>query len=405
MTRRALAVDASSRCRAVPAQTAAERRRWDEFVARSRDGSMRQCFWWADPLERYGVVSIAVGCWREEELIGGALLRAIPVPYTRFTITECLDGPLFVSWEPEWGEVFVEALAELADEARSVAVSVKGCPRADVLEDVVAALRRRGARLTTSAGVTDAVLPLGNRTPADVTSGFHKGTKRAVKKGREAPTHIRRVTTRDELRRAHAAWMATAARKEFDDVRPWDALEPVLRHAVDHDVGSVLATFRDDELLAAIFVTHMGTQGTYVYGGYLDGAEQYRPNHVLHLEAIELLLAAGVDAYNLGSLMGAGQFKLGFGAKAVKRLDTLTWERRPLLYGLLQHARGLRVGRTVEKLLRRRLVSRRGLAGSETEVAQSKRVVHMATAHTRTTLGYSSRNAARSSQRVMRSIS
>jgi lipid II:glycine glycyltransferase (peptidoglycan interpeptide bridge formation enzyme) len=132
----------------------------------------------------------------------------------------------------------------------------------------------------------------------------------------------------------------------------------------------VFASFAREELLAAIYVTYVGSAAAYIYGGFADGAERHRPNHVLHLEAIAAALERGCDGYNLGSLSieGVDQFKLGFGAVPVTRTDTVVWVRRAALYGVMQRLRRQRVGPALEAFMRRRLAGRDAVsrAGSGT---------------------------------------
>jgi lipid II:glycine glycyltransferase (peptidoglycan interpeptide bridge formation enzyme) len=203
----------------------------------------------------------------------------------------------------------------------------------------------------------------------DVWKGFHQGTKRAVKKGQQGCIYVQRITRTEDLRKAHDAWLATAARKGFSDIRPWATIEPVLRRCVDDGIGSVLASFLGERLLAAIFLAHVGKTATYVYGGYVDGCEQYHPNHVLHYEAIQHCLENGMGAYNFGDLNwtgplqpnGINQFKLGFGAVPHTQLDTIIWKRKPLMYHLVEQLGQRRFGQTLQGLVKWRLM-RRGKA-------------------------------------------
>jgi Acetyltransferase (GNAT) domain len=341
-------------------ETPDQRRQWDRFVRGAPAGSLNQCFWWADPLEQHGVTARGIACWDGEVQVGGAMLRSLPVPLAGGTITECLQGPLFVDWRPEWAAPVLAGIEEIARRSRSIGVSLQACPRRDVAEDLASAMRRAGMKLTRAPGGREAILALAGRSLDDVIAGFHKGTRRAIKKGQQGPVEVRRVAGTDELRRAHGTWLATAARKGFASVRPWETAEPMLRHSIDAGLGAVLAGFVGEELLAAVFVTYIGTAASYIYGGFADDAERHRPNHVLHLEAIKVALAGGYATYNLGTLSidGVDQFKLGFGAVPVPRTDTVVWERRAALYGVMQRLRRQRVGPALETLVRRRLAGR-----------------------------------------------
>jgi lipid II:glycine glycyltransferase (peptidoglycan interpeptide bridge formation enzyme) len=165
---------------------------------------------------------------------------------------------------------------------------------------------------------------------------------------------------------AYAAWIATAKRKSFSDVRPWRGLEPVLRHCIDHRLGAVLGSFLDERLLAAAFVTHVGRTASWVYGGYMDGAEKYNPTHVLQFEAIRESLERGLARYNFGYLLaeyqpgarGVDEFKIGFGAQPERHLDTILWKRKPMLYAAVQRLKGGSMGRNLERWLKSRLIRR-----------------------------------------------
>jgi hypothetical protein len=319
-----------------------------------------------EPLERYGFRSCVIGCWKGDRLVGGALFRSYYVPLTRTTVSECLDGPIFLEWENAWADDFVAGLVKLAGQVNSMALVIKDCPHEDVHRDVLAALGRRGLTTALIRGSADAVLPLEGRTIDQVRSGFNHGTRQRVKKGTAGPLSIRRLTTPEDLLKAYAAWIATAARKSFTDVRPWVGLEPVLRHCIDNRLGSVLGSFLDDRLLAAAFVVQVGKTAAYVYGGYLDGAEKHSPTHALQFEAIRESLERGLAAYNFGMLISEGQpagrgvdeFKLGFGAVPQRHLDTIVWKRKPLLYDSIEWLRRWRMGGKLEALLKRKLISR-----------------------------------------------
>jgi lipid II:glycine glycyltransferase (peptidoglycan interpeptide bridge formation enzyme) len=227
--------------------------------------------------------------------------------------------------------------------------------------------------MTVKPGRADAVLPLQGRTMDQIWKGFNHGTKRRIKKAWARELTVRRLTRPEDLNCAYEAWMATAQRKSFSDVRPWESLEPVVRHCLEHRLGSVLATFLGDTLLAAIFVTQIGDTATYVYGGYTDYAQEYSATHVLQHEAIRESLERGLARYNFGYLLteeqplarGVDQFKLGFGAVPQRHLDTIVWERKPLLYASVERLRRGWLGRSLEVGLRRMLI-RRG-EGVETE--------------------------------------
>src|SRR5918999_3488935 len=141
-----------------PITTLAEREMWNDLAARSSVGHRHQCLWWMEPLERYGFRSTVLGCWIEERLVGGALFRSYRVPFTFSTVSECLDGPIFLSWETDWAGCVLDAVENLARRSRSMAVVIRDCPHAAVHHDLTESLAPRGHSLTSTSGTADAIL-------------------------------------------------------------------------------------------------------------------------------------------------------------------------------------------------------------------------------------------------------
>jgi len=345
-----------------------ERDAWRTLSEDASIGSMHQCLWWAEPLRRYRVTSHALGVWRSGRLVGGCLFRSMRVPYVNTTVLQSLDGPIFLEWQRSWADAFTAALEDLARSLNAIEIGMMGCRSADhvgVHADLVSALRAKGNKVVLSQSTSKAVIPLERRTAEDVWRGMRKMAQTSVKKGLKR-TQVRSLIDDGDLRKAHDAWLATARRKGFSDVRPWIALQPVLRHSVDAGKGAVLASFDGNALLAAIFVSYVGRVALYVYGGYLDGCERFYPNHVLHHEAIAECLRRGVKAYSLGNLSaqypekpsGADQFKLTLGAVPTLEPDAISWKRRPLLCDVVDWLRGTRGGRRISAALKRHVVRR-----------------------------------------------
>ncbi len=343
-----------------------ERAAWEQLATSSPVAHRHQCLWWMDPLQRYGFQCTVLGCWRGNQLIGGALFRSYTVPLLRATITECLDGPLFLEWESRWANELVGGIERLAALARSMAVIIRDCPSPEVHRDISTAFARRGCKTALNPGSADAVLPLAGRGLDEIRKGFNHGTRGRIRKALSGPLQVRPLTAPEDLKAAYSAWMATAARKSFTEVRPWLGLEPVLRHCIINRLGFVLGTFFEDRLLAASFVVHVGKSAAYVYGGYVDGAEKYSPTHVLQFEGIRQSLELGMEAYNFGMLIsevaqegrGVDEFKLGFGALPQRHLETIVWKRSPLLYEGFERLRKARVGNRLEQFVKQLLVRR-----------------------------------------------
>ena len=349
-----------------PIITSDERAKWDALAARSPVGHRHQCLWWMEPLAHYGFQMRVLGCWKNDELIGGALFRSYPVPYTGTVVSECLDGPIFLEWESEWAEGMVSAMAEMARQVNSMAVVIRDCPHETAHRDILRAMAQRGLPVVLTPGAADAVVNLQGRTLEEVRAGFNRGARQRIKQSQNGKVSVRRLTSPEDLFEAYGAWIATANRKGFTDVRPWAGLEPVLRHCLDRGLGTVLGSYAEEKLLAAAFIVYVGSAAAYVYGGYVDGAEKFSPTHLLQYEAMRESLERGMASYNFGYLLaehqpsarGVDEFKFGFGAAPVRHQDTIVWKRKAVLYDAIARLRRVQIGRNLEAMFRSRLIRR-----------------------------------------------
>jgi hypothetical protein len=172
--------------RVAPITIASELAAWDQLSAGSRVGHRHQCLWWVEPLERYGFRHCALGCWRGETLVGGALFRSYRVPFTGTTMSECLDGPIFLEWHDSWADEIISGVASMARAAGSMAVTIRDCPDHHVQQQLVAAFRRAHRSLALLPGPADTVLGLEGRTIDGIKSGFNHRTRQRIKKTQPA---------------------------------------------------------------------------------------------------------------------------------------------------------------------------------------------------------------------------
>ena len=354
--------ESAVRCHVLPPSGRAA---WDRWVAVGSAGHMHQTFWWAEPLRMFGLSSEVVAAWTGDDLLGGTLFRCTKLPRLPARIVESLDGPTFQAWDRSYAKSYSEALAKFVDGSHTLAVIIRACPDPAIHHDLSEALRRLPGDVVLTQGVTDAVLSLDHQTLETLSGGFSQGLRRAIKRARANAVEVRRLEAPDGLRAAYDTWIATARRKGFDSVRPWPALEPVLRHSVSSGSGVVFGAVVDGVVVASVFATYLGRAAEYVYGGQLDGTEHLSSASLLQSAAIEEAIDRGLSEYSFGVLpahgdprrSGIDQFKLSFGAVPRPTLDTITWRRHVLLYEGLTRLRGHPLGARIERSLRRRAIS------------------------------------------------
>lgn len=343
---------------------AADYDEWDEF-AQGPHGRLGQTTWWAEPMRPLGMDFDVVTCRRDGEIVGGSLIRWAspkPLPFSRGT---CLGGPVFSSWSPSMAAPFLDAIKVATRRKRSIEVVFIDVPDAAIEDGLIAELRRRGAPFGTLANNLHAVVDLQDRTLDDVMKGMRDRAKRSIKRGRRS-LRFEPLTEDASLAAAYEAFQATAARKGFA-MRPPSAGIPVLREAIDRDVGAVIGAIDSgDDVVAAAFVTFIGDEAVYEYGGFLDRAGTLKPNHALHAEAIAMAIDRGLAGYNLGALSvkdedaGVNEFKTGFGATPRPRTPRLQWATMPTAGRVMDRLTRSRRGQDLLRTIRRSVASRAG---------------------------------------------
>lgn len=347
-----------------------ERTRWDALVMAGH-GSLRQCRWWVEPLRPYGVRYEVLGAFRGRELVGGALVRAVKLPAWNRTVAECIGGPVLIdprSFDERSADSFVASITDSAHRLRAIQVSLRFCPDASIQRSMLLAFSRASLRVSTFADPPDAVIDLRGVDSTDTAKLLHTGARRAVARARRHGLKVEVLTSEDDLRAAHSAISASAERQGIPQSRPWPALRPLFLHGVETASGEVLGIRLGGAVVAAIYVAHVGETSEFIYGGYLDAAQNLGATHLLQLEAMNRAIGRGATRYTLGMLSGAAQstgldqFKLGFGAEVRLAQDRIAWRPQPVVGAALWAVRSSRHGRRAVSLLRSTRIRRAGNA-------------------------------------------
>lgn len=336
---------------------------WNE-LAQGPHGTLSQTTWWAEPMRPLGMEFDVVTCRLDGVLVGGALIRWAspkPLPLSRGT---CLGGPVFSKWPSAIEAPFLDAVKAASRRRRGIEVVFLDVPDPAIADDLAAELRRRHARFDVRSSNDHAVLELHDRTMDEVMKAMRDRARYSIKRGRRS-LRFEPLTGDSDLAAAYAAFQATAARKGFP-MRPPAAGVPVLREAVDRGVGAVIGAIDDDEVVAAAFVTFIGDEAVYEYGGFLDRASSLYPNHALQAEAIAMAIDRGLAGYNMGALSvkpedaGVNDFKTGFGATPRPRTPRLQWATMPTAGRIMDQMARSRRGQDVLRAIRRSVASRAG---------------------------------------------
>ena len=339
---------------------------WDAFVQADPGGSIYQCTWWSRPLERYRIETKVLAWSAHGRIAGGILLRKIPIPGSPYAFLRAIGGPVADVWDRAIGAELVGALGALARKTGAIYTEFQEAGASRIHADLLVLLGARGLPVKTVPGPFRAVIDLQGVEPAAVPRLFNKGTRWSIKRGRKAGISVRDLATPEEIQAAYGCWRASAERKNIDALRPWPALEPLVRQCLGANAGWLIGGFLGDRLLSAVLVSTIGTHPLYLYGGYMDDTELHFPNHVLQEEVVLRCLGAGKAFYDMGGLTplhdsepkGVDRFKFGFGVAVTRHLDTLIWYNKPLLARLFFHVKNMGAALKVIRMFKRTLFAR-----------------------------------------------
>lgn len=323
----------------------------------------------------------SLGWFRDDELVGTALVLLRAIPRTKRYLAYIPEGPV-IDWE---SAINVDGLKNWLDpmvvhlKARG-AFAVKIGPQvvvrrwlAPTIKDAMAQteagsqrrlgditpdatyelglnlsreLRTNGWRQESSSAFGDVQprfvfqIPLENRTEDDLLSGFNQLWRRNIKKAAGANVEVR-LGEREDLAAFHKIYCETAQRDGFRPrplsyfERMWDAL----RAESEDRIALYLAQI-DGELLAAATMVNVGTHSWYSYGASTTAGRELRPSNAMQWRMISDALAAGRKIYDMrgitdtldpdNSLIGLLQFKVGTGGNAVEYVGEWDKVLRPL---------------------------------------------------------------------------
>jgi hypothetical protein len=330
---------------------------WDT-IAEGDLGGMCQTTWWARPLEPFGVAFDILGWFEGDRLVGGTLIRSSKAPRLPFSLGQTLGGPILPDWSQEHVGPFLDGIAEIAKRRRDISVDFRDVPSPELHASILTELARRGATFFEAGSQPRAVIDLRGRTADEVLAAMRQDARYSIRRARRRGVEVRELTAERDLVAAFDAFQATSSRKGFQ-MRPRDAAVDLLRESIGRGCGIVFGAVVDEQVIAALFVTFMGPNAVYESGGYLDAAKSYRPNHLLHMTAIEEALRRHHEGYDLGPLSGkkeptgVDEFKIALGGEVRPSLKTIRWSVRPVLGKVLVDLQASRLGNKILKRVRR----------------------------------------------------
>ncbi|HWJ62606.1 MAG TPA: GNAT family N-acetyltransferase [Acidimicrobiales bacterium] len=339
---------------------------WDRFVDEA-GGRAWQTTWWAAPLVPFGVDFCVLARWDGGQITGGALVRLTRVPKIPITMAEVIRGPVGADWSDADLGLLVDAIDVVARRARSLRVTFQAVPDPQVHAALERILRARRGAVSRHDAPSDAIIPLTGRTVDEVVAAFHKSPRRDLRVANASTVEVRELATGPELELAYGCFAASSGRQGYLELRPAAALLPMMAHAAATGDGVTLGAFDGDDILAAVFVTLVGAEAEYLYGGFrsetIDGAKVY-PNLALQQEGLRRSIAKGLDGYCLGLVggttksKGVDAFKVRLGAEVIPLAERLVWTVHPRTASLFDAVRRSSWGKQVVGRVRAAVTAR-----------------------------------------------
>ena len=323
----------------------------------------------------------SLGWFRDDELVGTALVLLRAIPRTKRYLAYIPEGPI-LDWESaitvdglkSWLEpmlVHLKArgafavkmgpqvvlrrwLAHTIKEAMTQSSAGSARRLGDVTPDATyelglnlsRELRALGWRQESSSAFGDVQpryvfqIPLEGRTADDVLAGFNQLWRRNIKKATTANVHVHQGQ-REDLADFHRIYCETAQRDGFRPrplsyfERMWDAL-----NAEDPDRIRLYLAKKDSDLLAAATAVNVGTHSWYSYGASTTAGRELRPSNAMQWAMISDAISDGRKIYDMrgitdtldpdNPLIGLLQFKVGTGGNAVEYVGEWDKVLRPL---------------------------------------------------------------------------
>lgn len=295
---------------------------WDDFV-RSRNGHLLQTSAWGDLKTRFGWSAYRIAFEKNSALLAGAqvLLRRLGPGVTFAYIPR---GPIVDSNDRDMLAALLDAIATTVRDRGAFALKIE--PNWLSPSSFLKAGRWRPGpciqpRTTIHLDLTrDLETILAQMKPK-----WRYNIRLAERKG---------VTVREgfasDLQRFNELLRTTSARDEFP-IHTVEYYRAAYELLTAPDYARLFIAEHEKEIIAAIFVTAVGTEAIYLYGASGNAQRERMPNHALHWHAIRWAKARGCTRYDLWGIgataeanadanntHGLFQFKQGFGGTLVK---------------------------------------------------------------------------------------
>jgi lipid II:glycine glycyltransferase (peptidoglycan interpeptide bridge formation enzyme) len=183
----------------------------------------------------------------------------------------------------------------------------------------------------------------------ELLSAMAKKTRQYIRKSAKE-VEIRRVKSREELKTCLAIYKETAKRAGFA-LHGDDYYVDIFEKMADY--SPVFAAYKDDKMVAFLWLAISRTTAFELYGGVTDVGQELRANYALKWQVIQTTKKWGLERYDMNGLLndGISTFKQSFSDHENMLIGTYDKPLSPL-YVLWAH--GLPLAKKVIRAIKQR---------------------------------------------------
>ena len=278
---------------------------WDELIAANPDcGNALQTKTWGDFKAEYG--------WKPERFVYTVRGRDIAVQIlTREVpflgqIMYCPKGPGVDSLDQ-----FLEIVAKTKSAAPK-ALFIRFEP--ELLDDLVEKQYLTGTGLKRASRDSNSKSTIFidlNRDEDEVLASFSQSTRRNIRKAVEAGVKVEHVeATAANLEIMYDLMKATEARAHYG-LRPKQYFLDYWKAQAKSGQAELFFAKHEGEVLAGIFVTHIGTRAWYKDGGSFELKRELQPTYLMQWHVMQWCIKHGITSYDMVGVPNRDELNTG----------------------------------------------------------------------------------------------
>jgi peptidoglycan pentaglycine glycine transferase (the first glycine) len=308
---------------------------WQALVSANVASGFMQSLPWAEFKRKQGLISLHLGVFKDDTLIGGSMLYT-PHQNNGGGILAAPEGPV-LPWDDL--EIARESLGLIIDfaktQAKSLGVSVLRIePR--LAPPPVKILREFGRAPLDLVPKETLVIDINRSAESILAAMKPKGrynvgiAERSLVETRIESSILVSTQSLSETVNQFYAVLCEAGERDGFDVEPLKFFEQLASVLVPAGLAKFLFAQHEDDVLSAMLLITFGNRATYLYGGVSNHKRNLMGGYALQWTAIQAARAAGCKTYDLYGFNTFcapdhrygrfSQFKSRFGGESVKTI-------------------------------------------------------------------------------------